>query len=113
MKVPLGLPAVQPPPAYAEVNAEVEESHGDERGEELQRGGTQQEVPRVIKLCKALVFWYTSSAHNQLPEYDSWSIQDEGQHPDSNHLDHRLMGHALSGTVTYLQVQAERRNYTE
>lgn len=36
LKVELGLPAVEPPPAYAEINAEVEESHRDERREKLQ-----------------------------------------------------------------------------
>lgn len=78
LKVELGLPAVEPPPAYAEVNAEVEESHRDERREELQHGGTQQEVPRVIELRKALILWHAASAHHQLPEYDSWAIQDKG-----------------------------------
>lgn len=99
----LGLPVVAPPPAYAEVNAEVEESHRDERREKLQHGGTQQEVPGVIELREALILWHAAPAHHQLPEYDRRAIQDKGQHPDSNHLDYGLMSHALSGTVTYLQ----------
>lgn len=103
LKVELGLPAVEPPLANAEVNAEVEESHRDERREKLQHGGTQQEVPRVIELRKTLILWHAASAHHQLPEYDSWAIQDKGQHPDSNHLDYGLVSHALSCTVTYLQ----------
>lgn len=78
LKVELGLPTVEPPLAYAEVNAEVEESHGDERGEKLQHGGTQQEIPRVIELCEALILWHTASAHHKVPEYDSRAVQDEG-----------------------------------
>lgn len=78
LKVELRLPAVEPPPAYAEVNAEVEESHRDERREELQHGGTQQEVPRVIELREALILRHAASAHHQLPEYDSRAIQDKG-----------------------------------
>ncbi|TNN49017.1 hypothetical protein EYF80_040779 [Liparis tanakae] len=100
LEVELGLPAVEPPPADAEVNAEVEERHRDERREELQHGGTQQEVPRVIELCKALILWHVSPAHHQFPEYDSRAVQEKGQHPDSNHLGHGLMGHALSVTIS-------------
>lgn len=69
---------MQPPPAYTEVNAEVEESHRDERRKKLQHRGTQQEVPRVIELCEALILWHTASAHYQLPEYDSRAIEDKG-----------------------------------
>lgn len=103
LKVELGLPAVKPPLAYAEVNAEVEESHRDERGEKLQHGGTQQEIPRVIELCKALILWHTTRAHDQLPEYDCWAVQDKGQNPDSNHLDYGAMSHTLPSPITHLQ----------
>lgn len=78
LKLELGLPAVEPPPAYAEVNAEVEESHRDERRKKLQHGGTQQEVPRVIELRKALILRHAAPAHRQFPEYDSRAIQDKG-----------------------------------
>lgn len=113
LKVELWLPAVESPPAYAEVNAEVEESHRDERREKLQHGSTQQEIPRVIELCKALILWHAASAHHKLPKYDSWAIQEKGEHPDSNHLNYSLLSHALPGPVTYLQQkQAYIRTYT-
>lgn len=103
LKLKLGLPVVLSPPAYAEVNAEVEESHRDERREKLQHRSTQQEVPGVIELCKALIFWHTTFAHYQLPKNDRWAIQDKGKDPDGNHLDNSLMSHALPGTITHLE----------
>lgn len=103
LQVEVGVPAAAPPPANAEVNAEVEEGHGNERREELQHGSTQQKGPGVIELRKALIFGYTASPHQQLPEYDSRAVQDKGQHPDGNHLDDGLMAQALSGAITYLQ----------
>lgn len=110
MKVELGLPAVQPPSTYAEVNAEVEESHRDERGEKLQHRGTQQKVPRVIELCETLILWYTASAHRQFPEYYGRAIKDKGQHPDSNHLDYGLMSPDLPCMVTYLHSKYKHKS---
>lgn len=103
LKVEVRVPAAAPPPADAEVNAEVEKGHGNERREKLQHGSTQQKGPGVIELCKALIFGNTASPHQQLPGDYSWTVQDKGQHPDSNHLDDGMMIQALSSAITYLQ----------
>lgn len=108
LEVEVGVPAAAPPPADAEVNAQVEEGHGNEGREELQRGSTQQKGPGVIELGKALIFGNTASPHQQLPEYYRGAVQDKGQHPDSDHLDDGLMTQALSGAITYLQ-QTEQK----
>lgn len=103
LKVEVRVPAAASPPADAEVNAEVEKGHRNERREKLQHGSTQQKGPGVIKFCKALIFGHTASPHQQLPGDYSWAVQDKGQHPDGNHLDDGMMTQALASAITYLQ----------
>lgn len=59
------------------VDAEVEERHGHERREELERGGAEKEVPGEVKLCEALMGRDDALANDRLPEDDGGTVEEE------------------------------------
>lgn len=81
------------PTVDVQVNAEIEEGHGQKRSEELKSGGGEQEVPGEIKLGVALMRRNDASANDALPEHDGRAVEEEGQHPHRHHLQHSLPRH--------------------
>ena len=90
-------------PLDVQVDAEVEEGDAEERGEELEGGGRDEEVPVVEELCVAVALGDRAATRQVLPTEDGGSIEQEGQHPHQHHLLHRPPRVTLLGPVRDLQ----------
>ncbi len=80
--------ATPAPPLDVEIDAEVEEGHGDERREELEGRRGEQEVPGAVELGETFILRNNAFSHHQFPEDDGWSVEKECQNPHRQHLDH-------------------------
>lgn len=87
-----------------EIDAEVEEGHGDEWREELEGGGGEQKVPRAVKLGETLVLRNDAFSHQQLPEDYRRAVEEERRNPDRQHLKDRQTRDALLGSVPHLRM---------
>lgn len=97
------------PPLNVEIDAEVEEGHGDERWEELEGRRREQEVPGAVELGETFVLWNDAFSDHQFPEDDSWTVEEECQNPHRQHLDHCQTSDTLLGSVPHLRNKAHRR----
>ncbi len=94
--------ATPAPPLDVEIDAEVEEGHGDERREELEGRRGEQEVPGAVELGETFILRNNAFSHHQFPEDDGWSVEKECQNPHRQHLDHCQTSDALLGPVPHL-----------
>lgn len=97
------------PPLDVEIDAEVEEGHGDERREELEGRRGEQEVPGAVELCETFVLWNDALSDHQFPEDDRRAVEEERQNPHRQHLEHGQTSDALLGSVPHLWSKAQRR----
>lgn len=86
-----------------DVDAEVEVCDTYERREELNSGGGHQEVPVEVELGVALAVRNHAVPGDVFPADDGRAVEQERGQPDTQHLQHRLAGHALLAAVTHLE----------